>query len=196
MSARRALVDLSHVLTRSGTTGLAQLMAAPGFRAVVLATEATVVLGQLKGVRAVSLGERVAPFQDVVIEALSSGFSLGSCNWRLRLWGRTLGVLCESSLWSNRHCLPFDDGLLSGAQLLIVCIARGSVGDSTRVAAELKALLALPTPVVVPLVRPLSGPLIFDVLDEVQASSCSWLFSNLGSGCSVDFRSSRSYRGQ
>lgn len=163
-----ASIDLVLVSNASGTLGLAELQRMPGFRAPVICSEATAVLCRLEGVQRVSMGQRVTVAKDVIVEGLSSGYSLGSLNWKLNLFGRVVSVLCESSVWPNRHPLPFDLELLEECDLLVTAIARAALGEGnvSKVASELRSLLSA-SPVVVPLAS-LTGPVMLDVLDMMR----------------------------
>jgi hypothetical protein len=164
------VVLISHV---GGAVKVSEVLSAPGFRARVLCSEGTAVLCRIlvKGIQRIAMGQRVSILgKDVVVEALSSGHSLGGCNWKLYLWGRVVSLLGESSLWPNRHCLPFDMELLADCHLLVAAVARGAVGGDaqslTRLSSELRSLLAA-GPVAVPL-GSLTSPLLFDLLDVLR----------------------------
>ncbi len=167
-----ASIEVVLVSSVAGAAGLAALVAA-GFKGRVLCSEATAVLGQLPWwVQRVSFGQSVSVGgreEEAFVEALSSGLALGACNWRLRLWNRTVSLMGESSLWHNRHCLPCETTSLLKCDLLVVAVARTAAGGdaSARVGQELRSLLSPGgAPVVVPLAS-LAGPVLFDVLDVV-----------------------------
>lgn len=163
-----ASVDVVLVSNAGGASGLADLQKLAGFRATVICSEATAVLCRLSGVHRVSMSQRVTVAKDVVVEGLSSGFSLGSFNWKLSLFGRVVSVLCESSLWPNRHPLPFDMELLEDCDLLVTAVARSALGDGnvSRIASELRTLMNS-SPVAIPLAS-LTGPAMLDLLDMIR----------------------------
>jgi hypothetical protein len=163
-----ASLDAVLLSSVAGAAGLPLLLAA-GYKGPVLTSEGTAVLGQLSSrVRRVAVGQPavLGAGGEAVAEAVSSGVALGGCNWRLRLWGRVVSLLGESSLWQPRPCLPCDvPTLLRGAQLLVLAVARPALGDPARVANDLRSLLASGAPpVVVPILR-LGGPALLDLLE-------------------------------
>ncbi len=139
----------------AASPGLSSVLSSPELRCPVFCSEAAVVLARaslgsaaafLARVSRLRAGERVALCRDVWAEARSSGLALGSCCWRLSLFGRVVAVLCESSLHPLRHPLPFDSELLHEAALLVAAVARPALGDFAALRAsghaELRALLA------------------------------------------------------
>lgn len=163
-----ASIDLVLISNVAGSGGLQALKAAAGFRAAVLTTEATALLGGLgNAAQRVSFGQRVVIQSDVIVEALSSGYMIGAANWKLSLWGRIVSFLGPSSLVPNRHPLPFNADLVEGCDLLVSAVARVTSGiEWAKVSAELRSLCSA-GPVVLPCSL-MSSPVFLDLLDVVR----------------------------